>query len=131
MRLGGIGSSAKHGYLEGLGSNNQWGGVCDDEFDINDANVVCKMLGFPSAIRALASSTANDLYGNAPSGDNFVLSTLKCTGNETSIFDCSHLGEWDDTIDCDASEIAGVQCATSKIHGKFQKMTGYPVCNDF
>ena len=115
MRLGGIGSSAKHGYVEGLGSNNQWGGVCDDEFDINDANVVCKMLGFPSAIFALASSTADDLYGKAPSGDNFVLSELKCTGNENSIFDCPHPGEWDDNIDCDASEIAGVQCATSKI----------------
>ena len=115
MRLGGNGSSAHHGYVEVLGSNGEWGVVCDDEFDNNDANVVCKMLGFPSAVRALASSTADDLYGKAPSGDNFVLSKLKCTGNENSIFDCPNPGEWDENNDCDATEIAGVICATSKI----------------
>ena len=113
MRLGGIGSSAKEGYVEGLGSNGQWGGICDDNFDINDAHVICRMLSFPSALRALASSTANDLYGIAPSGDNFVLSKLKCTGNENSIFDCPNPGEWDENNDCDATEIAGVICATS------------------
>ena len=113
MRLGGIGSSAKEGYVEGLGSNGQWAGICDDEFDINDAHVVCKMLGFPSAIVALASSGGNspayDLYGPAPSGNNFVVSGLKCTGNELSVFDCSHSGEWKGS--CVASDIVRVHCA--------------------
>ena len=119
MRLGGTGSSAYKGYVEGLGSNGQWAGICDDEFDINDANVICKMLGFPRAMVALASSTdsgnspAYDLYGPAPSGNNFVLSELKCTGNEPSIFDCPHSDEL--TEHCWATEIAGIQCATSTL----------------
>ena len=113
MRLGGFGSSETKGYVEGLGTNGQWGGICDDDFDINDAKVICRMLGFNFTNTALANSTAADLYGTAPSGNDFVLSDLGCNGNETSVFDCSHSVEW--TNDCEAYEIAGVQCATSKL----------------
>ena len=112
MRLGGSGSSGKKGYVEGLGTNYHWGGICDDSFDINDANVICRMLGFPSAIAALAYSTADDLYGIAPSGNNFVLDDFNCNGNETSVFDCKHNGEWNEN--CGATDIAGVQCASSR-----------------
>ena len=113
MRLGGNGSSEKEGYVEGLGFNGQWGGLCDDAFDLKDANVICRMLGFPSAIAALGSSTADGLYGTAPSGNKYVLDQLGCTGNETSIFDCSHNGEWNET--CENTDIVGVKCAPSML----------------
>ena len=93
--------------MEGLGTNGQWGGICRHGFDIHDADVVCRMLGFP-----FAKGIANDLYGTAPSGNNFVLSKLECTGKEASVFDCGHDGEW--IADCKKKEIAGVQCGTSK-----------------
>ena len=113
VRLGGNGSTEKEGYVEGLGFNNQWGGLCDDAFDLSDANVICRMLGYPSAIAALGSSTADGLYGTAPSGNNFILEELGCTGNETAVFDCPHLGEWN--AYCAPGEIAGVRCASSKL----------------
>ena len=109
----GGGNSANEGYVEVLGSNGIWGGICDDEFDINDAHVICRMLGFPNATAALAFSTADGLYGTPPSGDNFVLDNLDCAGIETSVFDCPHNGEWNEN--CGALDIAGVHCATSKI----------------
>ena len=107
--MGGIGSSISEGYVEAVGSNGQWGGVCDHYFDDNDASVVCQMLGFPSGVAVDAYS----LYGTAPSGNNIILDDLHCTGNELSIFECPHRGEWVDN--CYASHIAGVQCTSGKM----------------
>ena len=87
-------------------------------FDMNDAHVICKMLGFPTATAALGrgleedNSPAFDLYGTAPSLNSFVLDNLGCTGNEASVFDCQHNGEWNEN--CNSWDIAGVQCATGQ-----------------
>ena len=112
--MGGIGSSAKEGFVEGLGTDGEWGGICQKDFDIDDAHVICRMVGFPSATAALANGTAAALYGTAKEKNfKFVLSKLGCTGHENSIFDCPHKGEWQGN--CKKEEIAGVQCATSKL----------------
>ena len=114
VRLGGSGSSSTEGYVEAFNViNGQWGGVCDTSFDLFDAHVVCSMLGFPTALSALANSDAAGLYGTAPSGSNFTLDNLNCNGKETSIFHCSLTGEL--AKPCEASQIAGVKCAKSKI----------------
>ena len=108
VRLGGSGSTASEGYVEALGANGEWGGVCDDKFDINDAHVICKMLGNPSALQGV---NGHLLYSTAPSGNDFVLNNLGCFGTESSVFDCAHDGEWQSN--CEYREIAGVKCALS------------------
>ena len=112
----GGGRTENEGYIEALGSNDEWGGVCDDLWDINDGKVVCKMLGYPTAETIFHD---NPRFGQAPSGGRFVLDNLNCTGNESSVFDCPHNGEWNEN--CRAHEIAGVRCGNeTKIEGEIE-----------
>ena len=108
------GGLATEGYVEVFDKNTkEWGYICDNSYDILDAHVICRMLNYTTAIEALAKGTAADLYGIAPSGSIFTLNDLDCSGSELSIFDCLLTPEL--TENCDASEIAGVKCTTSKL----------------
>ena len=60
----------------------QWGAVCDDHFSANDANVICRQLGYPlGASQALSHSA----FGP---GFPILMDDVKCLGNETSLADC-------------------------------------------
>ena len=82
--------------------NGEWGTVCDDGWDLNDALVVCGELGLGPGITARHNAS----YGQ---GDGRIwLDNLNCTGNEWTIRMCSHRG-WAETK-CSHSNDAGVQC---------------------
>ena len=109
LRLAGNGSSATDGYIEVFDENNKkWGNICKTSFNIIDAHVVCNMLGFYTAMTASTNTAEYDL--NDP---HFVLDDLNCDGTETSVFDCPVTGE--SNGQCDASEVAGVECSESKL----------------
>ena len=59
-----------------------WGTVCDDFFDLAGANVVCRQLGYPGALRV-----ANFLEFGQGTGQIW-LDDVRCTGNETSLEQC-------------------------------------------
>ncbi|PRD29337.1 UNVERIFIED_CONTAM: Lysyl oxidase-like protein 2 [Trichonephila clavipes] len=44
-----------------------WGSICDDEWDITEANIACKILGFAKATRA----TSNSEFGKGKSKLDF------------------------------------------------------------
>ena len=75
--------------------------ICDEGWDLNDAHVICRMLGFPGALDAAVRSQ----YG-IPYVTDAILSNVQCTGNEESIFDCPS----DPNPSCDRSRSAGVRC---------------------
>ena len=83
--------------------NGQWGTVCDDQWDINDAYVVCRMLGYPKAV----AFTTRSSFGGAQDGPIW-LDEVNCTGNENTLAACPHFG-WGNS-DCDHTEDAGVIC---------------------
>ena len=84
--------------------NGQWGTVCDDEWDMNDAHVVCRMLGYPKAL----AITTESVFGGGAQDEPIWLDEVNCTGNEDTLAACPHVG-WGNS-DCDHTEDAGVIC---------------------
>ncbi|XP_078354327.1 uncharacterized protein LOC144638916 [Oculina patagonica] len=83
--------------------DGQEGTVCDDGWDMNDAHVVCRMLGYPRAVAFTTGST----FGGAKGGP-ILLDEVNCTGNENTLAACPHFG-WGNS-DCNHTEDAGVIC---------------------
>lgn len=83
--------------------NGVWGTICDDNWDLADANVVCRQLGFGSAEVAHRSAFYGE--GTGP----VLLDEVQCYGYEERLDLCSKNGWYDH--DCSHREDAGVQCS--------------------
>lgn len=82
-----------------------WGTVCDNNWNINDANVVCQQLGFEGAAATLKASR----FGQA--GGEIHIRNPVCAGNENSVLQCpeaENIG-----ADCDHSKDVAVVCETA------------------
>ena len=80
-----------------------WGTVCDADWDMQDASVVCRMLGLPAPTAAPRGAK----YG---SGEGSVLlSSIQCKGTEKSLESCKFRG-WGGNLQCDHSRDTGVVC---------------------
>ncbi|KAL0151913.1 hypothetical protein M9458_052784, partial [Cirrhinus mrigala] len=101
LRLSG-GEGRCSGRLE-VYHNAVWGSVCDDQWDISDAQVVCRQLGCGAALRADGDS----VFG---AGEGVVwMNKVECRGNEIHLWDCPL--SLNNHTDCSHKEHAGLTCA--------------------
>nr|XP_010330437.1 deleted in malignant brain tumors 1 protein isoform X5 [Saimiri boliviensis boliviensis] len=104
LRLMG-GSGRCSGRVEIL-HQGTWGTVCDDLWDLNEAEVVCRQLGCGRAMSALGKA-----HFGPGSGDIF-LDNLQCAGVERYLGQCAHSG-WTEH-NCGHHEDASVICSDAE-----------------
>lgn len=82
--------------------NGRWGTVCDDDWSLKNAKVVCRQLGCGQALKA-----TTDAHFGAGSGPIW-LDNVVCKGDEPYLPRCQNLGF--EVHNCGHNEDAGVIC---------------------
>ncbi|KAL8562352.1 hypothetical protein ACOMHN_066066 [Nucella lapillus] len=98
------GANSHEGRVE-INYNGTWGTVCDDDWDHDDAVVICRMLRLPT-VNVFGRAGGHFPGGSRP--HTIWLDDVGCSGNETSIAQCPH-SAWGRT-NCGHNEDAGVVC---------------------
>ncbi|XP_049313216.1 uncharacterized protein LOC105232808 isoform X3 [Bactrocera dorsalis] len=112
------GSSPNEGRLE-VRYRGEWGTVCDDDFGLKEARVMCNSMGFygtPTIVKNKYGS------GNGP----IWLDQVSCYGNETTLDQCGHF-TWGEH-NCNHTEDVGLKCT---LGAPPQKENSSPQLNDF
>ncbi|KAJ8034478.1 Neurotrypsin [Holothuria leucospilota] len=107
------GSSDSSGRVE-VFMNRGWGTICDDGWDMEDAIVVCRQLGYQNA----TSAPIEEFFGRGSA--SVCMTDVQCTGNETSLTECTK--EERQTYNWRNSYDAGVVCEGKKNTFRLRKL---------
>ena len=104
------GSNELEGRVEVM-YDGTWGTVCDYGWDLRDARVVCRMLGFDGALAAPGSAA----FGQG-SGD-ILLDDVSCESTHDNLPDCYHRGVG--VSNCGHEKDSGAICYIGGIKGYY------------
>ncbi|GLC43450.1 hypothetical protein PLESTB_001558500 [Pleodorina starrii] len=90
----------------------QWGSICHDGWDDQEATVVCRQLGYPYGT-ALKGRLAGGSSPPGPEGMEIWLQQVNCSGSEASLADCPRLVPIGSTV-CSHRADAGAACSRAK-----------------
>jgi deleted-in-malignant-brain-tumors protein 1 len=110
------GTSSEAGRLE-VCSNGIWGSVCGKGFDVTDAYVVCRELGF--------GISEPIVYTNSYFGDGneaIIYSNLECGGYEGTISDCPKQSYG--SFSCSRNNVAGLICSDDCLESDLRLVFG-------
>lgn len=98
------------GRIEVSKDGEVWGTVCNKDWNMKDARVVCRQLDFSFAEAAVP------MAGFGTGSGPIFLKDVRCKGSEKSLLRCQHDG-WkthDVNVSCDHSMDVGVVCRPHK-----------------
>ena len=102
------GATANEGRVE-ICFNNLWGTVCDDLWGFEEAEVVCRQLGYMDQLENSIPFT-RAFFGVGLTAIH--LDDVACNGSEAKLADCAHSGVGNHN--CLHQEDAGVLCIGKK-----------------
>ena len=82
--------------------NGEWGGICDDGFNIKEGNVVCHQLGFHLGAKHVVKKA------NPGGNGKILLGQVTCAGSEKSLSDCDISDKT--SLSCGAEQRVAVEC---------------------
>ena len=97
-----VGGSGPHEGRVEVYHSGTWGTVCDDDWDLQDATVVCRQLDYINATAAVGPARFGS--GSGP----ILFSEVTCVGNESTITECDHHSTGGHN--CSHKEDVGVVC---------------------
>uniref|UniRef100_K7FSL6 Soluble scavenger receptor cysteine-rich domain-containing protein SSC5D n=1 Tax=Pelodiscus sinensis TaxID=13735 RepID=K7FSL6_PELSI len=109
------GSSRCAGRVEVL-HDQQWGTVCDDDWDLTDAGVVCRQLGCGTVLSAPGAAQ----FGQG--SERIWLDDINCKGTEAALSECT-ARPWGDN-NCNHGEDASAVCSDCRGHKEPGRFAG-------
>ena len=93
--------------------DGEWGTVCDDYWTDEEADVVCRQMGFVGGSVEEWNTFRNSYFPPGPRDQAIVLDNVKCSGDESELFECTEHQDSELTPlrhNCKHFEDVGIRC---------------------